>query len=290
MTRTKTKTILIIAVAVLLIAAGVIAALFFFGGEEKFYYEKTYTYEEAMEIYDGGNKVEGLAALRTVKGKKAQEKRKEIYLSMFSEDFYNEVQNAKVGDRITFGRVDQDDNYDNGKEDIVWRVLDKDSEGRLLLISEEGIESVQYHKKYEDITWENSFIRQWLNETFIKELFTEEEQSIIPTVLVKNDDNEYYGTDAGNDTYDKLFLLSIDEAEKYFENDRDRMTSATDTAGIHYAYEDPFGNTAWWLRSPSFKQNYACIVADTGSIYDGAFHKVSELGFSVRPAFWLDLS
>ncbi len=289
MTRKKITIIALSALLAAALIAGVFAAFHFLGGPKN-PYGKTYTYDEAMAIYDSGDKIEGLAALRTVRGKKAADKRKEIYLSMFSEEFYQKVHDAKVGDFIVFGKIEQDDNDANGTEEITWRVLDKDKDGRLLLISEQALECVQYHKKSIDITWEESFVRQWLNDPFMKEIFTEYEQSVIPYTYVENKDNALYGTEAGNDTYDRLFLLSIDEAKEYFKSDRDRMTSATDKARLHYAYSDPFGNTAWWLRSPSFKSNKAAIVADTGAVYEGAFHKVTERYMSIRPAFWLDLA
>lgn len=289
MTRKKITIIALSALFALLLIGGVIAGFYFFG-QSKNPYGKTYTYDEAMAIYDSGDVKEGLAALRTVRGKKAAEKRKEIYLSLVTSEFYEKVQEAKVGDKIVLGKIEQDDNDANGTEEITWRVLDKDGDGRLLLISDQSVECVQYHKKNMDITWEESFIRQWLNDAFMNEIFTDKEQSLIPVTYVENKDNAMYGTDAGADTYDKIFLLSIDEAKKYFKSDRDRMTSATEKARLHYAYSDPFGNTAWWLRSPSFKSNKAAIVADTGAVYEGAFHKVTERYISVRPAFWLDLS
>ncbi len=252
--------------------------------------EKSYTYKEATAFLDSGDKENAILALRNCDDKDAAAKRKELYVSLYGEEFYNKIHNAKKGDVITFGSFEQDDNEGNGKEDIEWIVLDVEEDGRLVLITKYCIERVSYHKKAEDITWEECFIRSWLNKGFLDDSFTKEEQWIIPTSFVKNDDNPLYGTDGGNDTYDKAFLLSIEEAQKYFENDRSRITSATEIAKLHYAYTDPFNNTAWWLRSPSFKSNKAAVVADHGEIYIGAYHKVTDMIFATRPVLRIDLS
>ena len=252
--------------------------------------EKSYTFKEATAFLDSGDKENAILALRNAEGDEAAKKRKELYISLYGEEFYNKIHNAKKGDVITFGTFVQDDNEGNGKEDIEWLVLDVEEEGRLVLITKYAIERVSYNKKAVDITWEECFIRSWLNKGFLDDSFTKEQQWIIPTSYVKNDDNPLYGTDGGNDTYDKAFLLSIEEAQKYFENDRSRITSATELAKLHYAYTDPFNNTAWWLRSPSFKSNKAAVVADHGEIYIGAYHKVTDMIFATRPALRIDLS
>ena len=252
--------------------------------------EKEYTYEEAVAFLDKGDKENAILALRNCDDEKAVAKRKELYISLYGEEFYNKIHNAKKGDVITFGTFEQDDNETNGKEAIEWIVLDKEKDGRLLLLTKYCIERVSYHKQAVDITWEECFIRSWLNKGFLDDSFTKEEQWIIPTSYVVNEDNPLYGTDGGNDTYDKAFLLSIKEAQDYFENDRARMTSATELAKLHYAYTDPFNNTAWWLRSPSFKSNKAAVVADHGEVYIGAYHKVTDMIFATRPALRVDLS
>lgn len=290
----KKKILIIVISAILaigLVAGGVFALIHILDkDDDPEYVEKTYTYEEAMEIFDGGDKKEGIAALRTAKGSDAEKKRKELYTSLFGKEFYNTVHNAKVGDVLTFGKFEQDDNYNNGSEPVEWVVLDKKEDGRLLLLTKYAIECVRYHKKAIPITWEECFMRSWLNDGFIKDCFTEEESWIIPTTYVKNDDNPKYGTEGGNDTLDQVFLLSIEEADRYFEDNLARKTSATETAKLHFAYSDPFNNTAWWLRSPSFQPDMAALVADDGDLYDGAFHKVTELYISTRPALWIDLS
>ena len=45
-----------------------------------------------------------------------------------------------------------------------------------------------------------------------------------------------YGTNGGKDTEDWVFLLSIGEAERYFEDDEDRRTFPTEYAIARDAY------------------------------------------------------
>ena len=250
-----------------------------------------YTYEEALAFLDSGDTATAIDALRQLKGhKNADQKRKELYISLFGEEIYNKIHSAEIGDVITYGNYEQDDNYDNGSEEIEWIVIDKDGDGNLLLLTKYAIDCVRYHKKKVDITWEECFTREWLNDSFIKAAFTEQEQMVIPVTYVENKDNPKYGTDGGNDTEDKVFLLSIEEAQNLFEKDSDRKTQGTKVAQLHYAYCDPFGNTAWWLRSPSFDNTKAALVTDTGEVYIGAYHEVTEIYIATRPAMWLDLA
>ena len=97
-----------------------------------------------------------------------------------------------------------------------------------------------------------------------------------------------------NATEDRIFLLSIDEANKYFATDEARMCAPTASARAKGAYTDDnykvdgAGACCWWLRSPGGVQFFAANV-----YYDGG---VNSFGSSftyglvgVRPAMWIDL-
>ena len=123
-------------------------------------------------------------------------------------------QDLKPGARFMFG-----------KSGTIWRVLNVDTEKMtMLVITETIIDERKYHDKYESVTWEKCTLRKWLNDSFYKSEFTEEEREAIVESEVGNPDNAKYKTKGGSPTKDKVFLLSIDEAEKYFENDQDRAT------------------------------------------------------------------
>ena len=201
--------------------------------------------------------------------------------------------NANVGEYVFWGQYEQDNNTSNGKEDIEWLVLDK-QDNKILVVSKYALDCKQYHEDDEDVTWEDCTLRTWLNNDFINTAFSEDEKAKIPTVTVVNNDHQEYDTDGGNDTQDKVFLLSIDEVNKYFDSDEERKCGTTDYAKAQGAYtRDPYtangkATCACWLRSPGSDQARALCV-----FYDGYVRSlggsVDEGGRAVRPALWISL-
>ncbi len=203
------------------------------------------------------------------------------------------MQNAKIGDYVTFGSYEQDNNTSNGKEDIEWLVLDIQGTN-LLLISKYALDCQQYYLEWENVTWETCTLRTWLNNDFINNAFTEAEKSMIAETKVTAEKNPEYDTDPGNDTTDKIFLLSINEANEYFSSDEERMCVPTVYAlenGACTGYYSLTGgedNCWWWLRSPGHVQDDAAEVSCEGDVYDQDC-SVSAENRAVRPALWIDL-
>ena len=198
------------------------------------------------------------------------------------------IKNAKVGDIVYFGTYEQDNDTSNGKEDIKWRVLAKEN-NRILVISDKALDCQPYNSSYRDITWENCTLRKWLNNDFVNAAFTAEERAKIPMVTVSADKNPKYDTDPGNATKDKVFLLSIVEAEKYFASDEARMCVPTDYAVARGAYVNSDNGTCWWwLRSPGYYQNYAADVLLGGDVYEDGYG-VNHGDCAVRPAMWISI-
>ena len=167
----------------------------------------------------------------------------------------------QVGNQVDFG------NYK-------WTVLAQEN-GKALLITTDCVEEREYNEEYESITWENCTLRKYLNNEFYNQ-FNEEEKSQIVKSKVKNNDNSEYGTAGGNDTEDKIFLLSIDEANKYFKSDDERIANYDGEA------------TWWWLRSPSYNDSYAAGVRSGGyASRDGI--RVNYDDGAIRPALWINL-
>lgn len=109
---------------------------------------------------------------------------------------------------VTFG------NYEG--EEIEWLVLDIEGD-KMLLMSKYAIECRPYNTSADPITWEECSLRAWLNSSFIDSAFSEIERVRILDTNVVNNDDPVNGTEGGNDTVDKVFLLSSDEAIKYFD-------------------------------------------------------------------------
>lgn len=220
-------------------------------------------YEEAVVVFKG---------LNDYKDSQNQLEKIEHFLSL---------RNAAVGDFVTFGRYEQDNDDSNGKENIEWLVLAKEND-RLLLISRYALDRRPYNDTLKYITWEDCTLRHWLNDTFINTAFSDSEKAKILTVKVNADKNlNYISINPGNATQDKIFLLSISEALHYFKSDSDRQCERT-------AVES--SRIWWWLRSPGNVGNDAACVSSSGKIsYTGAYVSY-DYGCAVRPALWLNIS
>ncbi len=204
----------------------------------------------------------------------------------------NNMEEYVVGDYITFGSYEQDNDASNGKEDIEWLVLDKEDD-RVLVISKYALDCQMYNEKNKPLTWSSCSLRSWLNSSFIDSAFSSDEQSQILIAAVTADSNPNRDVPAGKDTEDKVFLLSIKEAEQYFDSDEARWCVPTSYARACGASVDNVNTTAdgegtclWWLRTPGTLPNYAAYVDNAGSVsYDG--HYVSFRNNAVRPALWI---
>ena len=198
--------------------------------------------------------------------------------------------NVKVGDIITFGNYWQGKDKSAGKQPVEWQVLDV-KDGKALVISKYGLINHiynNYDEEWMDVTWETCTLRKWLNDTFIKDIFSAEEMKAVMLSDVSADKNLSSNRNQGNDTKDKLFLLSIKEVEQYFVSDEERLCKLTEYAVNNGAYENNHGYGRWWLRSAGEDCYNATYVFDDGSVlFYGS--DVDDDDSSVRPAFWLNL-
>ena len=199
---------------------------------------------------------------------------------------------VSVGDIIEFGAYEQDNDTSNGKEPIEWQVLAKE-DNKILVISKYALDAKPYNTEFENVTWETCSLRTWLNETFLDEAFSKAEKSMIQTTEVSADKNPDYSTDPGNATKDKIFLLSIDEANKYFASNKSRRCVPTAYAiakdamtSDHYKV-DGEAICCWWLRSLGNYQNNAADVDCGGVNSYGNYVLTGNRG--VRPAMWISL-
>ena len=207
-------------------------------------------------------------------------------------------------------------------EPIKWRVLNRNGNDALLF-ADVALDSQKYNTNYEDVTWETSSMRSWLNgygasvnqpktdysrKNFIDSAFTSTQKNAIKTTNVVNNNNIDYGTAGGNNTSDKVFLLSesevynTDMAEGYgFVKDsetddearRSRCSTYAYAMGTYRSYDTEYtkynGNIWWWLRSPGIEGNYAAEVYKYGWGYrDGSY--VDDTTDGVRPALHLNLA
>ena len=205
-----------------------------------------------------------------------------------------------IGNYVTFGTYPQT-SAGNDSTPIEWLVLARDGQ-KALLLSRYGLDVQPDNKEFTDITWEKSTLRTWLNGTFLNKAFTAQEQTGILTTNVDNSSSQGYSswsTSGGNNTRDKIFLLSYAEANQIFgvtyDNSNNTESRVAPTAyaikqgaSTYGSYKTADGAAAgwWWLRSPGYNQNYAANVNTDGSL---SYGNVSLTSGCVRPALWINL-
>ena len=200
----------------------------------------------------------------------------------------DELLSAQVGDIVHFGRYEQDNDDSNGKERVEWIVLAKEGD-RLLVISRYALMKKVYNVKLAKTTWVTSSLREALNGSFLRGTFNEEEQKRIPAVTVSADPNPEYNVDPGSDTEDRIFLLSLEEAEEYFGDNEARKCVTTKKVDPESIHEDNGGSCEWWLRTPGSDSTSVVYISMDGSIRtDGAY--IYSPSLTVRPAMWIDLN
>ena len=204
-----------------------------------------------------------------------------------------------VGNYVTFGRYPQT-KAGKDKTPIEWLVLARDG-SKALLISRYGLDAQPYNTTNSEVTWETCTLRTWLNSTFYNKAFSSAEQAAILTTNVDNSKYQCYSgwsTNGGNNTQDKVFLLSYAEANKYFDVTHDNSSNTksrvapTAYAIAQGAWTSSSDKTAdrtyagcWWMRSPGGRQIYAAVVDSDGWLRN----RVNGDSGSVRPALWVNI-
>ena len=205
---------------------------------------------------------------------------------------------------------------------IKWRVLNRNGNDALLL-ADIALDDQEYNTNDEDVTWESSSMRSWLNgygasvnqpktdysrKNFIDSAFTSTQKNAIKTTNVVNNNNIDYGTAGGNNTSDKVFLLSesevyntdmakgygfVKDSETNDEARRSRCSTYAYAMGTYRSYDTEYtkynGNIWWWLRSPGDDSGRAAVVDSSGWV-GGYGSSVYYNIDGVRPALHLNLS
>ncbi|MDO4936136.1 MAG: DUF6273 domain-containing protein [Phascolarctobacterium sp.] len=268
---------------------GLAEGLFNSAYTEQDFYEAAKAYEEVSDYYDVEDKIEKCNQ-RAEEAKQAYltivENRKRILkliqkviigvialvIMIFSAKYvynnflrYTSLEQAKVGDFVKFGK--------NSRHGIAWKIYEVQGSKRLL-ISEDEIGETEIEWRNNVSSWETSSLRQWLNNNFFVVAFNKSEKKLIKlTNLEKNVNGEY-----NYDVSDLLFLLSVEEVEKYFKNDSQRRWDMNSDG-------KKFVN--WMTRTPCNLKKCFVSVCDNGSFdMRGINHGKA---CPVRVALWADV-
>ncbi len=184
-----------------------------------------------------------------------------------------------IGSTFTFGHYEQDGKTSNGKEEILWEVLDYDkSHNRILVLSVYGLHTMKYHKNNNQTAWGDTSVRKWLNGTFLKSFSSDEKAMIDKTNISKSSDY--------------CFLLDAAQIKKYLSSPY--YCYATKQAKSEGAYiNTKYGSSSWLVRS-DVTENRIAWVGGAGELYTpkgktGVNYMTSKDNV-VRPAMWLEIS
>ncbi|MCQ2521953.1 MAG: FecR family protein [Lachnospiraceae bacterium] len=241
-----------------------------------------------------------------------------------------EIMQANAGDVVTYGTYGitfrkykwssdgniETDRTSNPVTPIEWIVIANDG-GSVTLLSKYEVDILPYSSERGAITWEDSCLRLWLNQDFYGEAFTETEKAHIQTTTCVNEDNPYWGANGlvtwvdpgeedypagGNDTKDKVYLLSLEELEQYFG------ITAADFYSFYYEVIDldEYWNLCdeklggllksecatgefegWWLRSPGYASDCVAYVSTNDAVDMSGTGAMSCIG--VRPVIRIGL-
>ena len=187
-----------------------------------------------------------------------------------------------------------------------WRILDIKNNAALM-ITEYIIEQRSYHDEYNDITWADCSLREYLNGEFYDKFSATDQSRIIP-ITNKNPDNQWYGSKGGADTQDSIFLLSVEEAAcQYFGDSSSKLHNPGKNQRYWFERKDENNSKRsarresdewyswWWLRSPGRVSVKAVYIHGDGNIgiqgnniLKGNISDGKCTG-GVRPALWIKL-
>lgn len=217
---------------------------------------------------------------------------------------YDSTTGDAVVDGVTYRRMSRDDatsviNYPSGEgyryfkwEPVKWKVLEV-SDDDIFVMAEQALDCQKYDSsKYSSVTWETSTLRKWLNEQFIGQAFSAEEQKLIKQTNVTNPRNSVYSIDGGKNTTDQIYILSEEEVQnaKYGfcqitnEFSQTRNPAASDysySKGTHYsefAADSREKGSYWWIRTPGQFLSRAATVFNGKLDMEGSDADCANLG------------
>lgn len=258
----------------------------------------TNKYDRAIDLIDSGDYKAAYALLDGLSYRDSEEKLQ----SMKSQHPQAFLGGADVGDTVTFGTYEQNNNYSDGNENIEWIVIDK-QEDKIMVVSKCIIAMQPFNTTNEGhISWEKCTLRKWLNNDFLNEAFSDAEKKLISDTTVSNTEYLAFGLSYSTTDYsttDKIFLLS--------ENERNMLSSVdalkgivtesvialfsdaanSDVANINPSNFEPL----WWLRT-TWEDAVDCQASVAyGASYDEHEHDTCNVEESagVRPAMWISL-
>ena len=252
---------------------------------------KNYLDAESIESSKENNSNEITEKKEVTEGPKDVEALKEV------------IRDAEVGDAFFFGKMEQDNNWDNGAEPIEWIVLEKTA-NEAFVISRKVLEWLTFSqyddtvKKYNEkgivigttgtsnyFTWDivRNQQRAWLSNELYVNGFTESEKALI---LLTSHETPSEGYATFEDEFDDyLYIPSQEEVEEHMLDVQLRTAEMTDYVAAK-AKQETGEYIRWSLRSRATSLKSSMLIKEDGEL--GAMYTNVPTG--VRPVMWLDIS
>ena len=161
-----------------------------------------------------------------------------------------------------------------------------------------------FHYIHFPVTWNTSSLRGYLNDEFLNSFDEADRARIRETYVVTYDNPWYVGRGAtlhhsygGENTIDKVFILSVEEILQYFGDSGqfhnrpdDRITWIADEYNSARIATNKEGTPMWWWsRSPGNRTRLMAGVDVAGNIYMAGMY-ANNYGGGTRPVLWLNLT
>ncbi|MBR6089912.1 MAG: hypothetical protein IKP86_08260, partial [Anaerolineaceae bacterium] len=214
---------------------------------------------------------------------------------------------------------DPDEWHYFAEQPIKWRILSLKN-GKALLLSDRTLDCSPFNLTDEEVSWQNSTVRSWLNgydgsrnrdgvdysgKGFLDKAFTPDEQEALLQTVNITPNNPDYETDSGPAASDRVFLLSNEEvfagaaaadygfyAGRGFDDPAKRFESTTyaKCRGTWWSpVEEYRGNSFWFMRTSGYTPHNVTYICDFGYVYSrGTTVTIDDAG--ILPAIRIDLA
>lgn len=157
---------------------------------------------------------------------------------------------------------------------LIWEVLSYDpSNESALVISKYGITCRPYHQHDELTSWEECSLRKWMNGLFFDKSFNTSEKNRIITSHVPAEVVVGHELYPGNDTNDKIYILSINEYQSYYQHISQWRC---------FLLEAPRIKRQCWLRNYGADRGRAAFIGRSGRIHEGG-SLITSARNTIRP-------
>lgn len=142
-----------------------------------------------------------------------------------------------IGKKLFFGNYPFEENGEHRK--IEWEIIDI-KDGNALLLSTYCIDAHNYDDK--TCIWQKSSLNRWLESEFKNNAFSNKENSSIVYTNNETSYNSVNGTDSGNSTTDRIFILSAEQIKRLRLTKEIRISKATPYAKKNGVFCDDLDN------------------------------------------------